>query len=85
MPVRLHLLVDQGQKVARMHRMHSLRPERIRVVSTDSPGALYQAFSVNEGRRPPRGLEFHDVAKHASWLNMVEIKIGVSAAQCQRC
>jgi hypothetical protein len=35
MPVRLHLLVDQGQKVARMHRMHSLRPERIRVVSTD--------------------------------------------------
>ena len=27
-------------------------------------------------------LEFHYVPKHASWLNMVEIEIGVLAAQC---
>ena len=29
-----------------------------------------------------RRLEFHYVPKHASWLNMVEIEIGVLAAQC---
>ena len=33
-----------------------------------------------------RRLEFHYVPKHASWLNMVEIEIGVLAAQClDRC
>jgi hypothetical protein len=29
-----------------------------------------------------RRLEFHYVPKHASWLNMVEIEIGVLATQC---
>ena len=29
-----------------------------------------------------RRLEFHYVPKHASWLNMVEIEIGVLAGQC---
>ena len=27
-------------------------------------------------------MEFHYVPKHASWLNMVEIEIGVLARQC---
>jgi DDE superfamily endonuclease len=29
-----------------------------------------------------RQLEFHYVPKHASWLNMVEIEIGVLRGQC---
>jgi DDE superfamily endonuclease len=29
-----------------------------------------------------RRLEFHYVPKHANWLNMVEIEIGVLASQC---
>jgi DDE superfamily endonuclease len=29
-----------------------------------------------------RKLEFHYVPKHASWLNMVEIEMGVLASQC---
>jgi DDE superfamily endonuclease len=29
-----------------------------------------------------RRLEFHYVPKHASWLNMVEIEIGVLRSQC---
>jgi len=29
-----------------------------------------------------RRLEFHDTPKHASWLNMVEIEIGVLRSQC---
>jgi transposase len=62
------------------------RAERIRVVldnlSTHSAGALYQTFPADEARRVLRRLEFHYVPKHASWLNMVEIEIGVLASQC---
>ena len=60
--------------------------ERIRVVldnlSTHFAGALYQAFPPCEARRVLRRLEFHYVPKHASWLNMVEIEIGVLRSQC---
>ena len=60
--------------------------ERIRVVldnlSTHSAGALYQAFPPDEARRVLRRLEFHYTPKHASWLNMVEIEIGVLRSQC---
>ena len=45
-------------------------------------GALYQTFPADEARRVLRRLEFHYVPKHASWLNMVEIEIGVLANQC---
>ncbi|MFH0303041.1 IS630 family transposase [Bradyrhizobium sp. 31Argb] len=66
--------------------IHYPRAERIRLVldnlSTHSAGALYQAFPADEARRVKRRLEFHYVPKHASWLNMVEIEIGVLARQC---
>ena len=65
---------------------HFPEADRIRVVldnlSTHSPGALYQAFPPCEARRVLRRLEFHYVPKHASWLNMVEIEIGVLRGQC---
>jgi hypothetical protein len=58
----------------------------IRVVqdnlSTHSAGALYEAFPPAEARRILRRLEFHYTPKHASWLNMVEIEIGVLSSQC---
>ena len=58
----------------------------IRVVldnlSTHKPAALYGAFPPAEARRILRRLEFHYTPKHASWLNMVEIEIGVMVAQC---
>lgn len=58
----------------------------IRVVldnlSTHKPGALYEAFPPEEARRILRKLEFHYTPKHASWLNMVEIEIGVMVGQC---
>jgi len=60
--------------------------ERIRVVqdnlSIHSAGSLYQAFPPAEARRILRRLEFHYTPKHASWLNMVEIEIGVLRSQC---
>src|SRR3982075_2386952 len=58
----------------------------IRVVqdnlSTHSAGSLYEAFAPAEARRILRRLEFHYTPKHASWLNMVEIEIGVLRGQC---
>jgi len=66
--------------------LHYPKAERIRVVldnlSTHSAGALYQSLPACEARRVLRRLEFHYVPKHASWLNMVEIEIGVLAKQC---
>ena len=66
--------------------VHYPAADCIRVVldnlSTHSPGALYQTFPAEEARRVLRRLEFHYVPKHASWLNMVEIEIGVLARQC---
>ena len=66
--------------------LHYPNAERIRVVldnlSTHSAGALYQTFPAAEARRILRRLEFHYTPKHASWLNMVEIEIGVLASQC---
>ena len=66
--------------------VHYPKAERIRVVldnlSTHSAGALYQTFSAEEARRILRRIEFHYTPPHASWLNMVEIEIGVMVAQC---
>jgi transposase len=60
--------------------------ERIRVVldnlSAHSAAALYQCFAPAEARRILSRLEFHFTPKHASWLNMVEIEIGVMVRQC---
>lgn len=66
--------------------VHYPHAERIRVVldnlSTHSAAALYETFSPAEARRVLRRLEFHYTPKHASWLNMVEIEIGVLRIQC---
>ena len=60
--------------------------ERIRVVldnlSTHTAGALYETFPAPEAHRILQRLEFHYTPKHASWLNMVEIEIGVLRGQC---
>jgi len=78
--------VDFAACMRELTDVHFPKAERIRVIldnlSTHSAGALYQAFPAAEARRVLRRLEFHYVPKHASWLNMVEIEIGVLAAQC---
>src|SRR5579862_9190120 len=60
--------------------------ERIRLVvdnlSTHTPAALYATFPPGEARRILKRLEFHYTPKHASWLNMAEIEIGVLKGQC---
>ena len=59
--------------------------DTIRVVmdnlSTHTASAIYQTFPAAEARRILRRLEFHYTPKHASWLNIVEIEIGVLRRQ----
>ena len=78
--------VDFAACMRELSDVHFPKAERIRVVldnlSTHSAGALYQAFPAGEARRMLRRLEFHYTPKHASWLNMVEIEIGVLRSQC---
>jgi transposase len=66
--------------------VHYPDAQRIRVVldnlSTHTQSALYQTFAPAEARRILDRLEFHFTPKHASWLNMVEIEIGVMVQQC---
>ncbi len=66
--------------------VHYPDADRIRVVmdnlSTHTAGALYEAFPAPEAHRVLQRLEFHYTPKHASWLNMVEIEIGVLRGQC---
>ncbi len=78
--------VDFAQCMRELADVHYPHAERIRVVldnlSTHAPGALYTAFPPQEARRILQRLEFHFTPKHASWLNMVEIEIGVLRRQC---
>ncbi len=65
---------------------HYPKAERIPVVldnlSTHTASALYEAFEPAKARRILRRLEFHYTPKHASWLNMVEMEIGVMVPEC---
>jgi transposase len=78
--------VDFAECMRNLVDEHYPEAERIRVVldnlSAHSAAALYQAFPPAEARRILSRLEFHFTPKHASWLNMVEIEIGVMVAQC---
>ena len=64
---------------------HYPTADRIQMVldnlSTHPAAALYETFR-GARRRILRRVEFHYVPKHASWLNMVEIEIGVLVGQC---
>lgn len=66
--------------------VHYPQAQVIRVVmdnqSTHSPGALYEAFPAPEAHRILHRLEIHYTPKHASWLNMAELEIGVLRGQC---
>lgn len=65
---------------------HDPDAECIRVVldnlSAHSAAALCQPFASAQAPRIPSRLEFHFTPKHASWLDMVEIEIGVMVRQC---
>jgi hypothetical protein len=66
--------------------VHFPDAERIHVVldnlNTHSFASLYTAFPPDEALRIKRKLVFHYTPKHASWLNMVEIELGILVKQC---
>ena len=72
----LKWLVDEGYPKA----------EYIEVVqdnlNTHKAASLYETFAPEEARRIMRKLRFHFTPKHASWLNMAEIEIGVFEQSC---
>lgn len=78
--------LDFAESMRDLVDVHYPKAERIRVVmdnlSTHTPAALYESFEPAEARRILRRLEIHYTPKHASWLNMVEIEIGVMVSQC---
>jgi transposase len=78
--------VDFAECMRDLVDIHFPEADVIRVVmdnlKTHRPGALYKAYPPQEARRILRKLEFHYTPKHASWLNMVEIEIGVMNRQC---
>lgn len=66
--------------------IHYPEADLIRVVldnlSTHTAGALYETFPAPEVHRILQRLGFHYTPRLASWLNMVEIEIGVLRDQC---
>ena len=47
-----------------------------------SEKSLIVAFGLEKANKMMRRLRFHFTPKHASWLNMAEIEIGVFSQQC---
>lgn len=60
--------------------------QKIRLVldnlNTHTGASLYATFSPPEAQRILNRLEIHYTPKHASWLNMAEIEIGIMNRQC---
>lgn len=81
--------LDFAAQMQQLVDVHYPEAERIRVVldnlNTHKPGSLYEAFTPAEARRLLHRLDFHYTPKHASWLNMAEIEIGVLSNQCLDC
>jgi len=77
---------DYAQCMKDLVDIHFPDAEVIRVVqdnlNTHTPWALYEVFAPEEAKRILDHLEFHYTPKHASWLNMAEIEIGVLNTQC---
>ena len=78
--------VDFALFVKELADIHYAHAEKIVLVMDNlnihSIASLYKAFVPEEARRIAEKLEIHHTPKHASWLNMAEIEIGVLSRQC---
>lgn len=50
-------------------------------LNTHVPASLYKAFSSEEAHSNANRFEWHYTPKHASWLDMAEIEIGIMSRQ----
>jgi hypothetical protein len=51
-------------------------------LNTHFRGSFEQGLGVEVARQFPARIEFHYTPKHASWLNLAEIEIGILERQC---
>ena len=51
-------------------------------LNTYTGASLYESFEPQEARRLLERLDIHHTPKHGSWLNMVEIELGILTRQC---
>ena len=51
-------------------------------LNTHFESSFYETFGEQEAERVLSRIKFHYTPKHASWLNMAEIEIGVMDRQC---
>lgn len=51
-------------------------------LNTHNGSSLYEMYGPEEAKRILSRIEFHYTPKHASWLNVAEIEIGVMDVQC---
>lgn len=65
---------------------HYPEAEHIHIVqdnlNTHSEESLFVTFGKRKTKKIMKRVEFHFTPKHASWLNMAEIEIGVLSRQC---
>lgn len=65
---------------------HFAHVELLRIVAdnlnTHNESSFYENFNEQEARRISNKIEFHYTPKHASWLNVAEIEIGVMDTEC---
>ena len=77
---------DWAECIRELLEVHFPKAQRIRLVldnlNTHTGASLYEAFSPQRARQLLDRLEFHHTPKHASWLNMAEIEIGIMNRQC---
>lgn len=79
-------MIDWANAIRQLVDLHYPDAEKVRLVldnlNTHTGASLYKAFSPSEARRILDRIEFHYTPKHASWLNMAEIEIGIMNRQC---
>ena len=51
-------------------------------LNTHFESSFYKTFSQQEAEEILSKIKFHYTPKHASWLNMAEIEIGIMDRQC---
>ncbi len=51
-------------------------------LNTHNKSSFYETFNRRDAERILRKIEFHYTPKHASWLNVAEIEIGVMDTEC---
>lgn len=77
---------DWAECIRELLEVHYPKAPLIRLVldnlNTHTGASLYETFSPRRARQMLDRLEFHHTPKHASWLNMAEIEIGIMNRQC---